>query len=96
MCSSSGNSMETKGHPTKVAIATWAIRRMVHRKAEDRLVRRPRPREDPLPQITPSAELNDDPTPAQRPLETDSEPLEPNATIPSIPPRRRFPGVLRS
>jgi hypothetical protein len=34
--------------------------------------------------------------PAQRPLETDSELLEPNATIPFIPPTRRLPGVIRS
>src|SRR5262245_16784999 len=33
---------------------------------------------------------------APRPPETDSEPLEPNGTIPFIPPTRRFPGVVRS
>jgi hypothetical protein len=46
--------------------------------------------------MTPGAEPNDDPSPAQRPLETDSELLEPSATIPLIPPTRPFPGVIRS
>src|SRR5262245_53780191 len=34
--------------------------------------------------------------PAQRPLETDSELLEPDGTIAFIPPTRRFPEVIRS
>jgi hypothetical protein len=34
--------------------------------------------------------------PAPRPLETDSEPFEPSATVPFSPPTRRFPGVIRS
>jgi hypothetical protein len=33
---------------------------------------------------------------AQHPLETDSDPLEPNGTIPFIRPTRRYPGVIRS
>jgi hypothetical protein len=34
--------------------------------------------------------------PAHRPQESDSELLEPNGTIPFIPPTRGFPGVIRS